>query len=181
MLPKRHLKRNRAGIIKVPKAIELKKSMVLSLTFVIISLALISWTVVVAAENGFFAGKSTSWASDNPSLAGVVKSDGYYDISFTFSSVNYTRQLQNIMINPNSNDAVAGLKGNINGTAVNEENPVFSSLINKGDSLQVDLLVPYCRLPFWNYHQCASIWRLLWKWWNNLNSLTDVCDNLNRN
>lgn len=142
MLPKRHLKRNRAGIIKVPKAIELKKSMVLSLTFVIISLALISWTVVVAAENGFFAGKSTSWASDNPSLAGVVKSDGYYDISFTFSSVNYTRQLQNIMINPDSNDAVAGLKGNINGTAVNEENPVFSSLINKGDSLQVDLLVP---------------------------------------
>jgi hypothetical protein len=46
------------------------------------------------------------------------------------------------MINPNSDDAVAGLKGYINGTAVNGENPVFSSLINKGDSLQVNLLIP---------------------------------------
>lgn len=104
---------------------------------------LVSWTVlVVAAENGFFVSKSTSWASNNPSLVGVAKSDGYYNISFAFSSVNYTRELQNIMINPNSNDAVVGLKGNINGTAVNEENPVFSSLISKEDSIQVDLLVP---------------------------------------
>jgi hypothetical protein len=123
---------------------ELKKSMALSLAFVIISIALISWTVlVVAAENGFFVDKSTSWASDNPSLVGVAKSDGYYNISFAFSSANYTRQLQNIIINPNRNDAVVGLKGCINGTAVNEENPVFSSLIIKGDSLQVDLLIPY--------------------------------------
>jgi hypothetical protein len=128
--------------------LELKKSMALSLAFVIISIALISCTVlVVAAQNGFFVPKSTSWASDNPSLMGVAKSDGYYDISFAFSSTNYTRQLQNIMINPNSNDAVVGLKGSINGTAVNEENPVFSSLINKGDSLQVDLLVPTADFP----------------------------------
>ena len=65
--------------------IELKKSMALSLAFVIISIALISWTVlVVAAENGFFVGKSTSWASDNPSLVGAAKSDGYYNVSFAF-------------------------------------------------------------------------------------------------
>jgi hypothetical protein len=122
---------------------ELKKSMALSITFVIVSIALISWTVlVVAAQNGFFAGKSTSWAYDNPSLVGVAKSDGYYNISFAFSSVNYTRQLQNFLINPNSNDVVVGLKGYINGTAVNGENPVFSSLIDKGDSLQVNLLIP---------------------------------------
>jgi len=122
---------------------ELKKSMALSLTFVIISLALIGWTVVVAAENGFFVSKGTSWASDNPSLVGVTRKDSYYSISLAFSSVNYTRQLQNIMINPNSNVSVVGLKGYVNGTSVNEENPVFSSLINKGDSLQVELLIPY--------------------------------------
>ena len=117
--------------------------MALSLTFVIISIALICWTVlVVAAENGFFVDKGTSWASDNPSLVGVAKSDGYYNISFAFLSANYTRQLQNIMINPNSHDTVVGLMGFVNVTAVNENNPVFSSLINKGDSLQVYLLVP---------------------------------------
>lgn len=110
--------------------------------FIIISIAVISWTVVVAAENGFFAGKSTSWISDNPSLVGVTKNDDYYKISLAFSSVNYTRQLQNIMINPSSNDAVVGLKGYINGTAVNVEKPVFSYLINKNDNIQVDLLVP---------------------------------------
>jgi hypothetical protein len=125
----------------------LKKSLALSLTFLIISIVLISWTVVVAAENGFFAGKSTSWAYDNPSLVGVAKSNGYYNLSFAFSSVNYTRQLQNFMINPNSNDVVVGLKGYINGTALNGENPVFSSLINKGDSLQVDLLIPCADFP----------------------------------
>jgi hypothetical protein len=125
------------------RLIEMKKSMTLSITFVIISIALISWTVlVVAAQNGFFADKSNSWASDNLSLVGVTRNDGYYNISLAFSNVNYTRQLQNIMINPNSNDAVVGLKGYINGTAVNTENPVFSSLINNGDSLRVDLLVP---------------------------------------
>ncbi len=121
--------------------IELKKSKALSIAFVVISVALICWTIlVVAAESGFFV--CNGWASDNPSLVGVRKADGYYNISFAFSSANYTRQLQNVLINPNSNNEVVGLKGYINGTAVNEENPVFSSLINKGDSLQVNLLIP---------------------------------------
>ena len=117
--------------------------MVASLAFVIISIALISWKVlVVAAENGFFVGKNNSWTSDNPSLVAVTRNDGYYHISLAFSSVNYTRQLENIMINPNSHDTVVGLKGFINSTAVDEDNPVFSSLINKGDSLQISLLIP---------------------------------------
>lgn len=121
----------------------MKNSKVLSFVFVIASIALISWTVfVVAAENGVFISKGTSWTSDSPTLVGVTKSNGYYNISFAFSSVNYSRQLQNIVINPNNEEAVAGLTGNINGTIVNGTNPVFSYCLKTGDSLQVSLTFP---------------------------------------
>jgi hypothetical protein len=125
------------------KGLTVEKSKVLSLVFVIASIALISWAVfVVAAENGAFVSKGTFWASDCPSLVGVTKSNGNYNISFAFSSVNYSRQLQNILINPNSQGNVAGLAGCINGTAVNATDPVFKYCLKSGDSLQVSLIFP---------------------------------------
>jgi hypothetical protein len=120
-----------------------EKSKVLPIVFVMISIALISWTVlVVAAENGAFASKGTFWASDCPSLAGVSKNNGFYNISLAFSSVNYSRQLQNILINPNSQGTVADLNGNMNGTVVNAADPVFKYCLKGGDSLQVSLIFP---------------------------------------
>ena len=125
------------------KGLTVEKSKGLSLVFVIASIALISWTVlVVVAENGAFVSKGTSWISDCPSLVGVTKSDGFYNISFDFSSMNYSRQLQNMIINPNSQGAVNGLTGNINGTVVNGTDPVFKYCLKSGDSLQVSLRFP---------------------------------------
>jgi len=121
----------------------MKKSKLLSYLFIIASIALISWTVfVVAAENGTFISKGTVWTSDSPSLVAVAKSKGYYNISLAFSSVNYSRQLQNILINPNSQGIVPGLTGDINGTAVNGTNPIFTYNLKSGDSLQVSILIP---------------------------------------
>ena len=121
----------------------MEKSKVLSLVFVIASIALISWTaLVVVAENGAFISKGTFWTSDCPSLVGVTKSNGYYNISLAFSSVNYSRQLQNIVINPNSQGTVTGLTGYINGTVVNATNPVFNYCLKTGDSLQVSIMFP---------------------------------------
>jgi hypothetical protein len=121
----------------------MQKSRLLSLLFIIASVALISWTVfVVAAENRDFISKGTIWTSSSPSLAGVSKTNGYYIISLAFSSVNYSRQLQNTLINPNNQEVVAGLTGDINGTSVNGTNPVFAYCLKSGDNLQVKAQFP---------------------------------------
>lgn len=121
----------------------MQKSKTLSFIFAITSIVLISWTIfVVAAQNGVFINKDTPWMSDSPSLVGVTKDFDYYNISLAFSSINYSRELQNIIINPHSEEAVNGLFGYINGTTVKGPNPVFRSFIETGDNLQVNLMVP---------------------------------------
>ena len=120
----------------------MKKSKILSVTFIIASIALISWSLMVlAGVNGAFSSNESSWTSDNPSFQGVTKNDGYYNISLAFKNVTYAERLDNILINPNSQENVIGLTAYLNGTAVNAPDPVSCNL-QKGDSLQVNLVFP---------------------------------------
>jgi hypothetical protein len=113
--------------------------------FIAFSVILVVWTVfAIVAESGCFVSK-TSWSSDCPSLIGVYTHNGYYDISLSFSSANYSRELQNIIINPRDEGSIAGLTGTINGTSVHGANPVFSCLIERGNSLSVHVLFPCAR------------------------------------
>ncbi len=122
------------------------KSKRLSIVFVVFSVVLLGWTgFVLAVESGYFVPPQTSWVSDSPALLGVTARNGYYDISLAFSSVNYTRELQNIIINPRDEGSIDGLTGFVNGTAVHGLKPVFSSVIEPGDTLQVHVMFPYAR------------------------------------
>jgi hypothetical protein len=49
-------------------------------------------------------------ASDSvlPTLQGVTKSNGYYNISLAFVNVTYQERLDNILVNPNSPNDVTG-------------------------------------------------------------------------
>lgn len=120
----------------------MKKSKALSIIFIIASIALRSWTaLLVAAQTGIFNSKGTSWCCDSPSIVGVTKSEDYYTISFAYTSVNYTRELQNIIVNPRE-ETVIGITGFINGTAVTGTNPIFKYDLQPNDTLQIDLMLP---------------------------------------
>ena len=121
----------------------MKKSSVLSLAFVTASIVLICWTcIVIVGVNGAFSSTPPSWPSSNPSLQGVTKNGGYYNISLAFTNVTYPERLDNILINPNSPGNVAGLTAYLNGTASNIPNVSESCNLKKGDSLQVNLVFP---------------------------------------
>jgi hypothetical protein len=123
-----------------------KHSKNLSLVFATVSIMLISWSIlVVAGENGLFENKGMRWMSDSPSLTGVTTRNGYYVLSFSFSSLNYSRELQNIIINPRGHEPIAGLTGFINGTVVSGANPIFKYIIDANDSLQVNVMFPLAR------------------------------------
>jgi hypothetical protein len=119
-----------------------KKAKALSITFSIASIVLISWTILlVAAQTGVFIKPPTSWPTDSPALIDVTKSENRYKLSFAFTSANYKRELQNIVINPRE-ETVNGITGYINGTAVTGANPVFKYTLQSGDNLHVDVLLP---------------------------------------
>jgi hypothetical protein len=118
------------------------KSKALSIVFIIASIALLSWTaLIVAAQTGLFRNKGNSWCCDSPSIVGVTKNKDYYKISFAYTATNYSRELQNIIINPRE-ETVTGITGFINGTVVTGTNPVFKYLLQANDTLQVDLMLP---------------------------------------
>jgi hypothetical protein len=120
-----------------------KKSKALSIVFVAIAIALNTWTaLVVAGENGFFDNHGTWWTSDSPALTGVTRSNDHYNLSFAFSSANYSRELQNIIINPQSDGTITGLMGYVNGTIVNGPNPVFKYCLQANDTLNVNVMIP---------------------------------------
>ena len=123
----------------------MKKSKVLSIVFITLAIASNTWTaLVVAGENGFniFENKETLWPTDSPALTAVTRSNGYYNLSFAFTSANYSRELQNIIINPRADTPIAGLMGYINGTIVNGPNPVFKYNLQANDSLYIDIMLP---------------------------------------
>ncbi len=117
------------GRVKVNlEGIIVKKSTCLSIVFIIASIAFFSWSgLLIAAESGVF----------------ITKSRDAYNLSFTLPNANYTRELQNIIINPRSDEPKTGLTEYINGTVVNGTNPISKAIIKAGDNLQVNLMRPY--------------------------------------
>jgi hypothetical protein len=69
------------------------------------------------------------------------KNNGVYNISLAFVNVTYNERLDNILLNPNSEEEVTGLVAYLNGTALPSGAPITCSL-RSGDSLRVDLTVP---------------------------------------
>jgi hypothetical protein len=76
-----------------------------------------------------------------PQLQFVIKTNGVYNISLAFVNVTYRERLDNILLNPNSEEEVTGLVAYLNGTALPSDAPITCSL-NSGDSLRVDLTMP---------------------------------------
>ena len=82
-----------------------------------------------------------SRSSDYPYFQGVTKSNGYYNISLAFSNVTDSERLDNVLINPNSQDNITDLTFYLNGTTIDAPNPAAYNL-KSGDSLQVNFTVP---------------------------------------
>jgi hypothetical protein len=107
----------------------MNKSRILSTIFIIASIVLISWSlVVIAGVNGAFSSNEYGWTTDNPHLQGVTKNDNHYNVSFLFSKVAYNQTLNNILINPNSRENVVDLTAYLNGTAVGATDPISCRL-----------------------------------------------------
>jgi hypothetical protein len=83
-------------------------------------------------------GYGDSHSSDIPIIQGVTKSNGYYNISLAFSNVADPIRLDNILIDPNTQEKFTPTFY-VNGTAVSTY-PL--GLLKRGDSLQVNLTVP---------------------------------------
>ena len=121
----------------------MKKSNLIALVCVIAAIGAISLSLVTLASinryesNGYVDSHSSD--SDFPYVQGVTKSNGYYNISLAFSNVTDPIRLDNILINPNSQENVTDLTIYVNGTTVNTY-PL--SYLHSGDSLQVNLTLP---------------------------------------
>jgi hypothetical protein len=121
-----------------------KKSKLIALVCIIAAIGAICSSVVTFAVFGQHesqVGSSVNRSSDYPVFQGVTKSNGYYNISLAFSNVYDPERLDNIVINPNSQENITGLTFYLNGTAVAPPNPASYSL-KSGDSLQVNFTVP---------------------------------------
>ena len=76
-----------------------------------------------------------------PKVQGVTKNNGFYNISLAFINVTYAERLDNILVNPNCPETVKGLVAYLNGTALDEGDPITCKL-KSGDSMQINLTVP---------------------------------------
>ena len=98
-------------------------------------------TFAALSQHEYHVGSSVNRSSDYPVFQGATKGNGYYNISLAFSDVYNSERLDNILINPNSQENVTGLTFYLNGTAVAPPNPPSYDL-KSGDSLQVNFAVP---------------------------------------
>ncbi len=87
-----------------------------------------------------------SHSKDLPTLLGVTKNNGYYNISLAFTNVTDSETLDNILINPQSSKTVTDSTFYLNGTAINQQDPVGCNL-KSGDSLQINLTLPCTDFP----------------------------------
>jgi hypothetical protein len=121
-----------------------KKSNIIALVCIIAAIGVVSLSVVTFAainQNETRGGSYVnSHSSDFPHFQGVTKSNGYYNISLAFSNVTDPERLDNILINPNSQENITDLTFYLNGTTVNAANPASYNL-KSGDSLQVNFTV----------------------------------------
>ncbi len=83
---------------------------------------------------------------DFPVLGGATKNNDYYNISLAFANVTDNETLDNILINPQSSKTVTDATFYLNGTAVNQQDPVTCSL-KSGDSLQISLTLSCSEFP----------------------------------
>jgi hypothetical protein len=122
----------------------MKKSKMLASVCIIAAIGAVCSSVVTFAalsQHESQVGSSVNRSSDYPYFQGVTKSNGYYNISLAFSKVYDSERLDNIIINPNSQENITGLTFYLNGTAVVAPNPASYNL-KSGDSLQVNFTVP---------------------------------------
>jgi hypothetical protein len=87
-----------------------------------------------------FYGNIDAHSSDLPYFQQVTKSNGYYNIALAFSNVADPISVDNIIVNPRSEDAQDAVFY-LNGTAVNASEPVRFNL-KSGDSLQINITLP---------------------------------------
>ena len=123
----------------------LKKSKIIALVCIIAAIGAVCSSVVtfaaISQHESHGGSYVNSHSSDCPCFQGVTKSNGYYNISLAFSNVTDPERLDNILINPNSQENISDLTFYLNGTAVNAPNPATYNL-NSGDSLEVNFTVP---------------------------------------
>lgn len=86
-------------------------------------------------------GQGDSHSADLPLVQEVTRNNGYYNISLAFSNVTDPIRLDNILVNPNSDENIKDLTFYLNGTALNAGDPARCNL-KSGDSLQVNLTLP---------------------------------------
>jgi hypothetical protein len=122
-----------------------KKSNIIALVCIIAAIGAVSLSVVsfAAINQNESHGESygDSHSLDLPHFQGVTKSNEYYNISLAFSNVTDPERLDNILINPNSQENITDLTFHLNGTTVIPPNPASYNL-ESGDSLQVNITVP---------------------------------------
>lgn len=111
--------------------------------WVCVIVAVVAVSLSVVAFGGINCCESSGYVDPHssviPSVQGVTKSNGYYNISLAFSNVSDPVRLDNILINPHSSGDAPNSTIYVNGTAVNTY-PLSS--LNSGDSLQVNLTIP---------------------------------------
>jgi hypothetical protein len=77
-------------------------------------------------------------SSEIPFVQGVTESNCYYNISLAFSNVTYSMRLDNVLIDPNTQENFTPIFY-VNGTVVNT---CPLCVVEQGDSIQVNLAVP---------------------------------------
>ena len=92
------------------------------------------------------SGVPDSHSQDLPNLEGVTKNNGCYNITLAFTNVTDSETLDNIVINPQGSETVMDQTFYLNGTVVNQQDPVSCSL-KGGDSLQINLTLPCTEFP----------------------------------
>ena len=92
------------------------------------------------------SGVPDSHSQDLPNVAGVTKNNGYYNITLAFINVTDSETLDNILINPQSSKTVTDSTFYLNGTAINQQDPVSCNL-KSGDNLQINLTLPCTEFP----------------------------------
>ena len=92
------------------------------------------------------SGVPDSHSQDLPNIEGVTKNNGYYNITLAFINVTDSETLDNILVNPQSSKTMTDSTFYLNGTAINQQEPVSCNL-KSGDNLQINLTLPCTEFP----------------------------------
>lgn len=113
--------------------------MYIVVSIVAFSLTLVSLGFILSRHESY--DQPDSHSADLPVIQEVTKNNGYYNISLAFSNVTDPIRLDNILVNPNSEETIKDLTFYLNDTALNAGDPARCNL-KSGDSLEVNLTLP---------------------------------------